>query len=46
VVDRRESASRPESGVVTWHTEGFNQHGERVIDFRRTNFVAKRRRPA
>jgi itaconyl-CoA hydratase len=44
VVDRRESESRPESGIVTWHTEGFNQRGERVIDFRRTNFVAKRRR--
>jgi itaconyl-CoA hydratase len=23
VVDRRESASRPETGIVTWHTEGF-----------------------
>jgi len=43
VVERRESESRPESGIVTWHTEGFNQRGERVIDFRRTNFVAKRR---
>ncbi|MGD9891121.1 MAG: MaoC family dehydratase [Dehalococcoidia bacterium] len=43
VVDRRESDSRPESGIITWHTEGFNQHGDRVIDFRRTNFVAKRR---
>lgn len=42
VVDRRESDSRPESGIVTWHTEGYNQRGERVIDFRRTNFVAKR----
>lgn len=44
VIERRESESRPESGIVTWHTEGFNQHGARVIDFRRTNFVAKRRR--
>lgn len=43
VVERRESESRPESGIVTWHTEGSNQRGERVIDFRRTNFVAKRR---
>jgi itaconyl-CoA hydratase len=42
VVDKRESASRPESGIVTWHTEGFNHRGERVIDFHRTNLVTKR----
>lgn len=42
VVDKRESDSRPEQGIVTWHTEGFDEHGERVIDFHRTNFVAKR----
>ena len=44
VVDMRESDSRPESGIVTWHTSGYNQRGELVIDFRRTNFVAKGRR--
>lgn len=43
VIDMRESESRPESGIVTWHTEGHNQHGNLVIDFRRTNLVAKRR---
>jgi acyl dehydratase len=43
VTDTRTSESRPQSGIVTWHTEGFNQRGERVIDFKRTNFVAKRR---
>lgn len=43
VLDKRDSDSRPEQGIVTWHTEGFNQHGERVIDFKRTNFVMKRR---
>lgn len=42
VTDTRTSESRPQSGIVTWHTEGFNQRGTRVIDFRRTNFVAKR----
>lgn len=42
VVDKRESESRPEQGIVTWHTEGYNARGERVIDFHRTNFVAKR----
>jgi itaconyl-CoA hydratase len=45
VVDMRESESRPESGIVTWHTEGFNQRGERVINFRRSNFVVRRARP-
>ena len=43
VLDKRESDSRPEQGIVTWHTEGFNQRRERVIDFKRTNFVMKRR---
>jgi len=41
VVSRRESESRPGQGIVTWHTEGFNQRGERVIDFKRTNLVGK-----
>jgi itaconyl-CoA hydratase len=42
VVDRRESTSNPGMGIVTWHTEGFNQKSARVIDFRRTNLVNKR----
>ena len=42
VVDKRESSSRPESGIVTWHTEGHDSGGELVIDFRRTNLVSKR----
>jgi acyl dehydratase len=42
VIEKRESESRPGMGIVTWHTEGFNQRGERVIEFRRTNFVVKR----
>lgn len=42
VTDTRESGSRPDHGIVTWHTEGFNQHGECVIDFRRTNLIIKR----
>jgi itaconyl-CoA hydratase len=44
VTDMRESESRPESGIVTWHTKGLNQRGEQVIEFHRTNFVAKGRR--
>lgn len=43
VVSTRESDSRPNVGIVTWHTEGRNQRGELVVDYQRTNLVAKRR---
>ena len=46
VIDMRESESRPDQGIVTWHTEGHNQRGELVIDFHRTNLIARRRRPS
>ncbi|MYK29998.1 MAG: MaoC family dehydratase, partial [Gammaproteobacteria bacterium] len=36
------SNSQPKFGIVTWHTEGFNQRGEAVIAFRRTNLVRRR----
>ncbi len=42
VLDKRDSGSRPDTGIVTWQTRGHNQQGEEVIDFKRTNFVAKR----
>jgi acyl dehydratase len=50
VVDKRESQSRPESGIVTWHTQGFlidsvsSKSGEEilVVDFRRSNLIPKR----
>lgn len=45
VVEARESKSRPGTGIVTWHTEGFNQHGDLVVDYRRSNLVAKRSGP-
>lgn len=41
VVDRRESASRPQVGIVTWRTEGLRAD-EVVVDYRRSNFVYKR----
>jgi itaconyl-CoA hydratase len=44
VVDTRTSQSRAGVGIVTWHTEGYNQRGERVVEYRRTNLVAKRER--
>ena len=42
VVDTRDSNKRPGFGIVTWHTEGFNQNDERVIDFKRANLVGRR----
>lgn len=42
VVETRQSQSRPNVGIVTWHTEGHNQRGELVVDYIRTNLVAKR----
>lgn len=42
VVSARESQGNPAFGIVTWHTQGFNQHGDRVIEFHRTNLVRKR----
>jgi itaconyl-CoA hydratase len=49
VIEKRESQSRPGSGIVTWHTSGFllptrqQPDGEPlVVDFRRSNLVPKR----
>lgn len=39
VVNKRISKSNKSAGIVTWLTEGFNQHGTKVIAFERTNFV-------
>lgn len=45
VIAKRPSQSRPGSGTVTWRTEGRNQRGEVVVEYRRTNLVAMRERP-
>ena len=42
VVDKRGSKSHPEMGIVTWQTEGTNQNGILVVDYRRTNLVRRR----
>jgi len=44
VVSARDSKGQKGFGIVTWHTEGFNQHGDKVVDYRRTNLVRKRTR--
>lgn len=41
-IGSRVSGSDPGSGIVTWHTEGVDETGGRVVDFRRTNLVRKR----
>src|SRR3989440_79792 len=42
VLEKRESSSRPDRGVVTVETRGFNQRGEEVCYFRRKVMVPKR----
>jgi acyl dehydratase len=42
VLDKRESSSKPDRGVVTVETFGFNQRGEEVCYFRRRVMVWKR----
>jgi len=43
VVARRETESRPDFGIVTWHTKGFDAQGGLVIDYQRSNLVRKRK---
>jgi acyl dehydratase len=42
VLEKRESNSRPEVGIVTVKTTGYNQDGKTVITFKRTVMVYKR----
>ena len=42
VLDKRASSSKPDRGVVTVETKGFNQRGEEVCYFRRKVMVWKR----
>jgi acyl dehydratase len=42
VLDVAESKSKPDRGVVTVETKGFNQHGDEVCYFRRRVMVWKR----
>lgn len=46
VVSARESRGQPALGIVSWHTEGFNQDGIQVLDYTRTNLVRRRGRTA
>jgi len=42
VLEKRESKSRPNVGIVCVKTTGMNQHGAVVIEFKRTFMVYKR----
>ena len=42
VLDKRESKSRPNAGVVSVKTVGLNQDGVRVCEFNRTMLIMKR----
>ena len=42
VIDKRESKSRPNAGIVTVATRGFNQDGQEVCNFQRTMLIARR----
>ena len=44
VVEKRESKSRPEFGIVTWVTAGKKGNGNVAITYIRRNLVAKERR--
>ena len=42
VVDKRASASKPDRGIVTVETKGFNQHDDEVCFFRRKVLIWKK----
>ncbi len=42
VLEKRESKSRPNVGIVTVKTTGYNQRGAVVVTFRRTVMVYRR----
>jgi itaconyl-CoA hydratase len=39
VIKKRMSSSRVNSAIVTWQTDGFNQHKEKVISYKRSNLL-------
>jgi itaconyl-CoA hydratase len=45
ILDLRASQSKPHVGIVSLRTRGINQHGETVIEFRRTFMAYSRNAP-
>lgn len=46
VVDKRESKSRPDAGIVWFEHRGFNQHGDEICTCRRVGLMMRRSVPA
>ncbi len=46
ILDRRESRSNPDVGIVSMRTRGINQRREVVVEFKRTVMVYRRESPA
>jgi itaconyl-CoA hydratase len=42
IIDKRESKSHPDTGIVTFETRGYNQKNELVISYRRSMLSKKR----
>jgi acyl dehydratase len=42
VLDKRESGSKPDRGIVSIETRGFNQDRERIVVLRRSFLAPKR----
>ena len=42
-VETRLSESNSSNGIVTWQTEGFDEKEQRIIAFRRSNLVRRRK---
>lgn len=40
VLDKKITESKPDYGIVTWHTKGRKQNGELVVEFLRRNLVS------
>jgi acyl dehydratase len=40
--EARVSGSNPSFGIVTWETKGFDEDGELLVSFRRSNLVTRR----
>ena len=42
IIHKRESNSRPDTGIVTFETRGYNQRNELVVSYRRSMLSKKR----
>jgi acyl dehydratase len=45
IISKRESKSRPQSGIVEFETRTFNQREQMVLTFRRTGLMLKKSSP-